>query len=277
MPPCQSFPATLHGLTSSFLSVLHVHVASSPCGGPPAPSPGHTQGSPSTRILHPLPDAGSGGLTSADPHCPPSNRRKGGRRKMLGSHSTLSSGTGSTPGRSRACAAALEMEATANTAPVTPAVPGALPYPERAGCSRAGGSASSRPRAPRVEFQAPTSQAGKGKVAGRGGGPGLGGSGETKGARTILALFSLQGAAQGGPAPLAGRSLSLLHTHSLSQSAQTGSKRVEAQARKQLQQHAACLPLEWHIQLSLGLGRGTPVPGFRLISGSMYPMLATPY
>ena len=45
--------------------------------------------------------------------------------------------------------------------------------------------------------------------------PGLGGVWETKGSReTILALSSLQGAAQGGPAPLAGSSLGLQHTAS---------------------------------------------------------------
>lgn len=45
--------------------------------------------------------------------------------------------------------------------------------------------------------------------------PALGGEWETKGSQgTIPALSSLQGAAQGGPAPLAGSSLSLLHTAS---------------------------------------------------------------
>lgn len=48
------------------------------------------------------------------------------------------------------------------------------------------------------------------------------GSGETKGSQgTIPALSSLQGAARGGPAPLAGSSLGRLHTASSSSTTQT--------------------------------------------------------
>lgn len=57
----------------------------------------------------------------------------------------------------------------------------------------------------------------EGEESGQAGGPGLGGEWGDKGSQgTIPALSGLQGAAQGGPGPLAGSSLGLLYTASLS-------------------------------------------------------------